>query len=78
MERLNVCLCESETEEEQIKRIEEVLEDFKGKKGSLIQALHMVQGIYGYLPVNIQQLISERMEIPMSEVSGVISFYSFF
>jgi NADH:ubiquinone oxidoreductase subunit E len=44
----------------------------------LIQILHMVQGVYGHLPMEIQQRIAMRMDIPLSEISGVISFYSFF
>ncbi len=44
----------------------------------MIQILHMVQGVYGHLPMEIQQRIAMRMDIPLSEISGVISFYSFF
>ena len=51
---------------------------FKGKRGCLIQVLHTAQGIYGYLPLELQQYIADKLEIPLSEVSGVVSFYSFF
>lgn len=49
-----------------------------GRKDCLIQILHSAQGIYGYLPVELQEFISDKLDMPLSEVSGVISFYSFF
>ncbi len=51
---------------------------FKGKRGSLIQVLHTAQGLYGYLPQELQQYIADKLEMPFSEVSGVVTFYSFF
>ncbi len=51
---------------------------FKGKRSSLIQVLHTAQGLYGHLPLELQRYISDKMEIPLSEVSGVVTFYSFF
>ncbi len=38
----------------------------------------MAQGLYGYLPVEVQTVIADALGIPLSEVSGVVSFYSFF
>ncbi|MHB9132561.1 MAG: NADH-quinone oxidoreductase subunit NuoE family protein [Armatimonadota bacterium] len=72
------CQCGEVTEEQLRARVIEIIDDFKGQQGSLIQVLHLVQGVYGYLPLDIQQLIAERMDIPFSEVYGVSSFYSFF
>ncbi len=72
------CECSRETDEEKRRRIERVIEEFKGQEGNLIRILHLVQGIYGHLPLDIQQLIAERLDIPLSEVYGVSSFYSFF
>ena len=72
------CSCESISEEEKIARIKEVIEEYKGREGSLIQVLHFAQGIYGFLPLSIQRIISEEMNIPLSRVSGVVTFYSFF
>ena len=51
---------------------------FEGKRGCLIQVLHTAQGLYGYLPLELQQYIADKLEIPLSEVSGVVTFYSFF
>ncbi|NLA86513.1 MAG: NAD(P)H-dependent oxidoreductase subunit E, partial [Clostridiales bacterium] len=65
-------------EEELIQHIRQLAAVYKGKEGSLIQVLHIVQGVYGYLPLHIQQIIAEELEVPLSTVSGVVSFYSFF
>jgi NADH:ubiquinone oxidoreductase subunit E len=72
------CACKKETEQEKLDRIAEVIEEYRDREGSLIQILHLAQGIYGYLPLQVQQFIAERLGKPLSEVSGVITFYSLF
>ena len=64
--------------EKAFEQIENVIDLYKGKEGGLIQVLHLAQGIYGHLPLDLQEFISEKMDIPLSEISGVVSFYSFF
>jgi NADH:ubiquinone oxidoreductase subunit E len=64
--------------EKALEQIENVIDLYKDKEGSLIQVLHLSQGIYGHLPLELQEFISERMDIPLTEIAGVISFYSFF
>jgi len=59
-------------------QIANAIDLYKGKEGSLIQVLHVAQEVYGYLPLELQEFIAEKMNIPLSEVSGVVSFYSFF
>lgn len=78
MDKLKNCQCKDMSEEEKIALIGEFIEDYKDKEGSLIQVLHIAQTIYGHLPVHIQQLIADGLDKPLSEVSGVVSFYSFF
>ena len=48
------------------------------KKGFLIQSLHRAQAIFGYLPEEVQVLVARKLGLHLSEVYGVISFYSFF
>ena len=48
------------------------------KRGFLIQTLHKAQSLFGYLPVEVQSFVAERLGISLAEVYGVISFYSFF
>lgn len=76
--QLKQCKCKKETDKEKYARIGKVIEEYKGREGSLIQILHMAQGIYGYLPIELQQFIAERLDMPLSEVYGVATFYSFF
>jgi len=59
-------------------QIAEVIAKYEAKKSNLIMILHASQGIYGYLPYVVQKFIADKMNIPVSEVSGVVSFYSFF
>ncbi len=59
-------------------KLYEVINDFKGKDGVLIEALHKVQETLGYIPEEGIPIISEELSIPVSEIYGVITFYNFF
>ena len=63
---------------QKLEQIAAVIEKYEAKPSNLIMILHASQGIYGYLPYEIQKFIADKMNIPVSEVSGVVSFYSFF
>ena len=67
-----------EEKEKAYSQIASIIDLYKDKEGSLIQILHLAQEIYGHLPLELQEFISMNMDIPLSEVSGVVSFYSFF
>ena len=74
------CCCCEHSEEEQAKydQIAKVIENYKDRPGSLIMVLHAAQQIYGYLPLELQKFIADGLNLPLSEVYGVVSFYSFF
>ncbi|MBR5533806.1 MAG: NAD(P)H-dependent oxidoreductase subunit E [Ruminiclostridium sp.] len=73
------CNCDhGSTDAEKYAMIAQVIDAYKDKEGSLIQVLHAAQEIYGYLPLELQKFIALRMNKPLSEVNGVVSFYSFF
>jgi NADH:ubiquinone oxidoreductase subunit E len=72
------CKCEHETEQQKYARIGQIVDEYKNKEGNLIQILHLAQGIYGFLPLELQQFIAEKLDLPLSKVSGVATFYSFF
>ena len=76
-ENTHACCCDH-SEEALLKRIGELAAEYRGKEGSLIQVLHMAQGIYGYLPLEVQKVIADALDISLAEVSGVVTFYSFF
>jgi len=60
------------------KKLLEVIESNKDKKGALIPILQQAQEIYGYLPIEVQKIIAEKMNIPLEKIYGVVTFYSFF
>jgi len=67
------------TDEERIyAQIANAIDLYNGKPGSLIQVLHLAQELNGCLPIEVQRFIAQKIGIPFSEVSGVVSFYSFF
>jgi len=72
------CKCKKEKDEEKYARLSQFIEEYKDREGSLIQILHIAQGIFGYLPLELQKFISQKLNIPLSEVSGVVTFHSFF
>jgi NADH:ubiquinone oxidoreductase subunit E len=74
----NLCNCANLTEEEKLKHLDKIIEDFQKSENNLIQILHITQSIWGYLPINVLKHISKEMKIPLSKISGVVSFYSFF
>jgi len=63
---------------QKLEQIAEIVAKFEAKKSNLIMILHAAQGVYGYLPYVVQKFIADKMNIAVSEVSGVVSFYSFF
>lgn len=78
MEQTTTCKCGEVSEEEKLRMIDSFIDEYKDKEGSLIQILHIAQGIYGYLPIELLKHISQKTDKPLSEISGVVSFYSFF
>ena len=64
--------------QEKAKKLDAIVEKYKDTRGALIQVLHEVQEVYGYLPLEVQRAISEKMNIPLAEIYGVVSFYTQF
>lgn len=64
--------------EEQKAELLKVIADKKDNKGALMPVLQKAQDIYGYLPIEVQTIISDAMSIPLEKVYGVATFYSQF
>jgi NADH:ubiquinone oxidoreductase subunit E len=64
--------------ENQRQKVEEVISAYKGRPGALIPVLHEIQNVLGYLPRWVQERVSDAMNIPLSEVNSIISFYALF
>jgi len=59
-------------------QIKKIIEATGGQAGAPIRVLQRVQGIVGYLPREAIETVSREMRIPLSELYGITSFYSFF
>ena len=51
---------------------------YKDEDGALIPVLHQAQEIYGYLPIEVQTMIADGLNVPLAEVYGVVTFYTQF
>ncbi len=63
---------------EQEEKLLEVIKARKDEKGALMPIMQEAQDIYGYLPIEVQKIISDEMQIPMEKIYGVATFYSQF
>ena len=64
--------------QEQLHALDKVIEAHKGQPGALMPVMQEAQAIYGYLPIEVQKHIAIKMEVPVTEVYGVSTFYSQF
>ena len=78
MQQTQETKCGQLTEDQQYTMLKDVIAEFDADEKNLIQILHMAQAIFGCLPVEVQRFIAQEMDMSMSKMSGVISFYSFF
>lgn len=63
---------------EQEKQLREVINAHKDMQGALMPVLQQAQEIYGYLPIEVQKIIAEGLNIPLEDVYGVVTFYAQF
>ena len=63
---------------EQEERLRQVIASHKGQPGATMPVLQAAQEIFGYLPEEVQVMVAEGLDIPLSEVYGVASFYAQF
>lgn len=71
-------MCKNQITEEKFQELEEFIKNLPEKKGALIEVLHKAQGIFGYLPQEVQLFVGEKLDIPASKIFGVVTFYSYF
>lgn len=63
---------------EAVKQIKEICNRYKNEPSPLMIVLTDVQKEYGYIPLEVQEVISAELNIPVSDIYGVVTFYSFF
>ncbi len=64
--------------QEKYQELEAFINSLPTKKGKLISVLHKAQGIFGYLPEEVQIFVAKKLGVPTAKVYGVVTFYSFF
>ena len=63
---------------EQEAQLRAVLAETKKMRGGLMPSLQKAQGIYGYLPIEVQKIIADELNVALEEVFGVATFYAQF
>ena len=63
---------------EQEEALKKIIAENKDQKGALMPVMQQAQDIYGYLPIEVQTMIADGMNIPLEKVYGVSTFYSQF
>ena len=61
-----------------VKQITEICDCYKDETTPLMMILSDIQKEYGYIPLEVQELVSEKTGISVAEIYGVVTFYSFF
>jgi NADH:ubiquinone oxidoreductase subunit E len=56
----------------------EMLQEYKEQRGAVIPALQKAQELYGWLPAQVLEIIAKEMNVPLSQIYGVVTFYSQF
>lgn len=72
------CNCANGPDKEKYEQLDAFIDSLPTTHGELIRVLHTAQGIFGYLPKEVQIYVAKRLDVPVSKVYGVVSFYSFF
>lgn len=61
-----------------VKKVHEICDRYAGENTPLIMILSDVQKEFGYVPLEVQEIVSQRTGISVAEIYGVVTFYSFF
>ncbi len=67
-----------ELRQEDVNKIKEICTSFNNDPQELINVLHKCQEHFGYLPAEVQEVVSQELVVPVAKIYGVITFYSFF
>ena len=67
-----------ELRQEDVNKIKEICSSFNNDPQELINVLHKCQEHFGYLPAEVQEVVSQDLVVPVAKIYGVITFYSFF
>ena len=65
-------------QEKAVAQINEICSRYENERTPLMMILSDIQKEYGYIPLEVQEIVSERTGISVAEIYGVVTFYSFF
>ena len=71
-------MSEIQLPQHKIDKLLEICDAHGNQPGELINVLHKAQHLFGYLPAEVQRIVADKLNIPVSKVYGVVTFYSFF
>ncbi len=61
-----------------VAKIKEICARYKDEQTPLMMILSDIQNEYGYIPLEVQEVVSQETGISVAEIYGVVTFYSFF
>lgn len=64
--------------EDKINKIKGICASFGNQPSEAINVLHKVQGEFGYLPAEVQEVIAQEINVSVAHLYGIVTFYSFF
>lgn len=67
-----------QSKQKEFAELKEFIDSVKNSQGILMQTLQKAQDIFGYLPLEVQQFISDETNIPLADIYGVVTFYTQF
>ena len=71
------CQC-SKAADPRWQELDEIIASWRDKPGNVIPVLHRAQEVFGYLPREVQEYVAQGLDVPVTEVYGVVTFYSLF
>ncbi len=71
-------MAELKLKDSKVQELKDVCKKYDYDKSELINVLHQAQGIFGYLPAEVQEVVADELKVNIAHVYGVVTFYSFF
>jgi NADH-quinone oxidoreductase subunit E len=71
-------MCCDNLKEQYFNELSQFIDSLDDKNGALITVLHKAQNLFGYLSQDVQRFVAKKLNIPVSKVNGVVTFYSYF
>lgn len=73
-----MCCCDCNNNMDKYAALQQVIDELKHEQGCLMPIMQRAQDIFGYLPEDVQNYIAKALDIPVSDIYGVATFYAQF